>query len=76
MKAIVNQSFGDVARAHAFRRLLAITEDALVQTRRRVRQIIGSLKVLANIGRIQHGVFCHLLQPIGAISQGIRQSAD
>ena len=57
MEAVVNQALCDVHRVHAVLLLDGVAKDNFVHGRQRIREREDTLEMLANVVRIQHGVF-------------------
>ena len=73
MEAVVNQPLGDVRRAHLVLELPPVRKDALVQTGRRVGQLIDVFQMLADEVRIQHRIARSLQNPFRPVGQDVGQ---
>src|SRR5437660_6094781 len=71
MESVINQALGDIHRTHAFLRLHLVAENDFMHGWRRVRQVVGAFKALANIVRVEDGVFGGLAQSVGTVGLNI-----
>src|SRR6185369_7675484 len=76
MKAVIDQSLGNIQCVHAFARLALVGENHFVHRRAVERLFVIRYQTVGNVTRVEHGSFRSLAQSVASMRENVSQRAQ